>query len=182
MFLKNTKYSSLFVDRDGVINKRNFDGYITQISEFEFLPGVIEAFKTLRPIFDNIFIVTNQQGVGKKIMNIEDLNSIHGFMLASLLAENIEIQEVYCCTHLESENCECRKPKIAFFEKATQKYQNINKENSFIVGDTISDMMFGRNSGIKTVLISENPNIEKKNQNLIDYSYKSLYEFAKQFI
>lgn len=181
MFQKNTKYNSLFIDRDGVINKRNFNGYITQISEFEFLPNVIEAFIILRPKFDNIFIVTNQQGVAKKLMSVQDLNSIHDFMLSSLLTENINIQEVFCCTHLESENCDCRKPKIAFFEKATNKYPNINKEKSFMVGDTISDMMFGRNSGIKTVLISENPIIEKKNQNLIDYSYKSLYEFAKQF-
>jgi len=182
MFQKNTKYSSLFIDRDGVINKRNFDGYITHITEFEFLPGVIEAFKILRPIFENIFIITNQQGVAKKLMRIEDLNSIHEFMLANLLAENIEIQEVYCCTHLESENCDCRKPKTAFFEIATQKYQNINKEKSFMVGDTITDMMFGRNSGIKTVLITEEADIKQENINMIDYNYKSLYEFAKQFI
>ena len=69
--------SCLFLDRDGVINKRLMDGYITNWSDFVFIDGVFEALNILQQQFSTIVIVTNQQGIGKGLYTIEDLNNIH---------------------------------------------------------------------------------------------------------
>ena len=71
---------TLFLDRDGVINVRIIDGYVTKTEEFEFLPNVIEAFKIFKNKFKRIIVVTNQQGVGKGVMTIEDVISVHNYM------------------------------------------------------------------------------------------------------
>lgn len=181
MISKNNIFSCLFLDRDGVINKRNFDGYITKPEYFEFLPGVFDALKVLQTCFNHIFIVTNQQGVAKNIMSLDSLNDINKFMIDNFLVHSIKIDEVYCCIHHEKDSCECRKPKIGFFEDANKKY-NIDKENSFMVGDTISDMEFGRKAGIKTVLITENICVFHSNMQLIDYHNNSLKDFAENLI
>ena len=72
---------TLFLDRDGVINVRIIDGYVTNIEDFEFLPNVIEAFKIFKDKFKRIIIVTNQQGVGKGIMTNEDVRNVHSYMV-----------------------------------------------------------------------------------------------------
>jgi len=64
---------TLFLDRDGVINERIVDDYVKNPSEFDFLPGVLQAIKIFTGVFGNIFIVTNQQGIGKGIMSEDDL-------------------------------------------------------------------------------------------------------------
>ena len=71
---------SLFLDRDGVINKRIFGGYVTSIEEFEFLPGVEDAIKQFTDTFHLLFVVTNQQGIAKGIMSERNLLEIHNYM------------------------------------------------------------------------------------------------------
>ena len=68
---------TLFLDRDGVINVRIIDGYVTKIEEFEFLPNVIEALRIFKNKFKYIIVVTNQQGVGKGIMKFEDVEEVN---------------------------------------------------------------------------------------------------------
>jgi len=60
---------TLFLDRDGVINKKIDNDYVKAWEQFEFLPGVIEALKILSAKFGKIIIVTNQQGVGRQLMS-----------------------------------------------------------------------------------------------------------------
>ena len=78
---------TLFLDRDGVINVRIIDGYVTKVEEFEFLPTVIEAFKIFKDKFKRIIVVTNQQGVGKGFMTIEDLKSQYGVGKGSFVSK-----------------------------------------------------------------------------------------------
>ena len=68
---------SLFLDRDGVINQHPSNHYVMRWEEFEFVPGVITALQALRPLFQRIIIVTNQQGVGKGLMKKSDIDDIH---------------------------------------------------------------------------------------------------------
>ena len=78
---KFDKSWTLFLDRDGVINVRLIDDYVKNINEFEFLPGVLEAFRIFAEKFGRIIIVTNQQGVGKGLMTLQDVDSVHDYML-----------------------------------------------------------------------------------------------------
>jgi histidinol-phosphate phosphatase family protein len=94
---------TLFLDRDGVINVRIIDGYVTKTEEFEFLPNVIDAFKIFKNKFKRIFVVTNQQGVGKGIMTIDDVERVHEYMIQQIENHGGKIDKVYFCPQLKSE-------------------------------------------------------------------------------
>ena len=86
---------TLFLDRDGVINVRIIDGYVTKIEEFEFMPNVIEAFKIFKDKFKRIIVVTNQQGVGKGIMTNEDVERVHEYMIQQIENQGGRIDKIY---------------------------------------------------------------------------------------
>jgi histidinol-phosphate phosphatase family protein len=144
---------TLFLDRDGVINERNFEGYITTESEFAFLPHVFDALKVLRGKFGYIFIITNQQGVGKGLMTLRNLDLIHRYMLDELRENEIEIDGVYVATNLRGHEIDRRKPNPAMANEAKHHFPEIDFSKSIMVGDTKSDMEFGMNLGMKTVLV-----------------------------
>ena len=77
---------TLFLDRDGVINRRIIDGYVTSWEEFEFLPGVLDAMELLAGKFRYIMVITNQQGVGKGLMTMEQVDAIHDRMCLEIEA------------------------------------------------------------------------------------------------
>lgn len=144
---------SLFLDRDGVINERNFDGYITSIDEFKFLEQVKEGLKELSKYFKYIFVITNQQGVGKGEMTVTQLDEIHAYMLAELKKEGIHIDKVYFAANLREAEEDRRKPNPAMGKEAQLEFPELDFEKSIMVGDTDSDIHFGKNLGMKTVLI-----------------------------
>lgn len=166
---------SLFLDRDGVINKRVFGGYITKWEEFEFLPGVVEAVSVFSKYFKYIFIVTNQQGIGKGLMSEGDLNSIHEKLQNHFFNNAGRIDAIYFCPELAAKEVNCRKPCIWMAEKAKEEFPEINFEKSIMIGDSESDILFGKNAGMKTVL--------HKSEEIIninaDLTVDSLLEFAE---
>ena len=86
---------TLFLDRDGTINRRLKDDYIKNISEFEFLPNALEGIFKLSPLFDTVVIVTNQQCIDKEIMTHEDLKLVHDFMMDGINAAHGRIDQIY---------------------------------------------------------------------------------------
>ena len=165
---------TLFLDRDGVINVRIIDGYVTKIEEFEFLPNVIEAFKIFKNKFKRIIVVTNQQGVGKGLMKNEDVEKVHEFMIQEIKSNDGNIDKVYFCPQLKSETDNYRKPspKMAFFAK--NDFPEIDFSKSIMIGDMNSDVEFGINAGMKTIFVGDNE--LKINP---DDKFNSLYDFAK---
>jgi len=181
MTLKNLnidKSWTLFLDRDGVINKKLDNDYVKHWIEFEFLEGVIDALKSLNSLFGTIVVVTNQQGIGKGLYRTEDLELIHKNMIYEIEYLGGKIDKVYFSPYLNSENHPTRKPGIGMALAAKNDFPQIDFSKSIIVGDSMSDMEFGRNAGMKTVYISE----EKKNDPKIDFQYASLIEFSHQLI
>ncbi len=176
---KIDKSWSLFLDRDGVINRRLIDDYVKDYAEFEFLEGNLEALSIFSKIFSPIVVVTNQQGVGRGLMKMEDLNHIHQNMLNDIERNNGHIDKVYTCTDLKSANSFFRKPQIGMGLKARKDFNNINFKKSIIIGDSISDMKFGKKLGMKTVFISNSNEKALKHPELIDLIAKSLIEFAQ---
>ncbi|MEZ0322735.1 MAG: HAD family hydrolase [Hydrogenothermaceae bacterium] len=155
--LKIDKTWTLFLDRDGVINKKLEKDYVKSFDEFEFLPGVIDALKILSSIFGKIIIVTNQRGIGRGLMSEKDLENIHLHMLNILNHHNITITKIYHCPHdYEKEECNCRKPKIGMALMAKKDFPDIDFSKSIMIGDSISDIDFGKNAGMISILINEN--------------------------
>ncbi len=177
MTLKNlniNKNWTLFLDRDGVINKKIDNDYVKQWIEFEFIEGVLDALKFLNTLFGNIIVVTNQQGIGKKLYRKEDLEIIHKNMLYEIAYHGGKIDKVYFSPYLKSENHPFRKPGIGMALKAKEDISTINFKESIMVGDSMSDMEFGRNAGMKTIYISE----EITENDKIDFNFKSLNELV----
>jgi histidinol-phosphate phosphatase family protein len=164
---------TLFLDRDGVINKKIDNGYVRTWKEFEFLPGAVEALKTLSSKFSKTIIVTNQQGVGKKLMSEEDLQNIHKSMVNEIEKAGGRIDKIYFAPHLKSENSEFRKPGIGMALQAQKDFPKIDFSKSIMAGDSIHDMEFGKRAGMKTIFISPQ-NIQSPLIDLHTYSLKAL--------
>jgi histidinol-phosphate phosphatase family protein len=171
---------TLFLDRDGVINKKKQDGYIQNRAEFEFLPGVLNFFKDFSNYFDKIVIVTNQQGISKGLMTIEDLTDIHSFMTKEIINSGGKIDKIYFCADLAINNPICRKPNIGMGLEAKKDFPDIDFSRSFIVGDSDTDIEFGTRLGMKTVWINESiTDLNKRNDisSKADYTFSSLKDF-----
>lgn len=141
---------SLFLDRDGVINRQLPDDYVTTWDEFEFLPTFLSVVPHLAHHFSPIVVVTNQQGVGKGRMTLDQLADIHARMTANLKTRGLTISGVYVCPHLASLGCNCRKPKTGLGLAAKHDFPEIDFAKSVMVGDSESDMAFGRALGCFT--------------------------------
>ncbi len=146
---------SLFLDRDGVINKRLMGDYVKTVSEFEFLSGAAAAIAQFSKIFGQIFIVTNQQGIGKGLMTHEALTAVHQHMLHHIKAAGGRIDGVYYCPELASANASCRKPNTGMALQAQQAFPAVNFSKAIMVGDAPSDMEFGQRLGMYNVYINE---------------------------
>ncbi|HHS95117.1 MAG TPA: HAD-IIIA family hydrolase [Phaeodactylibacter sp.] len=169
----------LFLDRDGVINKRIPGRYVTEISEFEFLVDVPHAIAQLSPLFDVIVVVTNQAGIGKGLLTEEELHKLHGYMLREIEKAGGQIDAIYYCPRRAEENPSCRKPNPGMALQAQQDFPEIVFEQSIMVGDSYSDIRFGKQLGMRTVLISgkveEEAILQKVN---VDFRFDSLSQFA----
>lgn len=168
---------SLFLDRDGVINKKLEGDYVKVLDEFEFLPGVPEAMKILTDVFGKIIVVTNQQGIGKGIYTHNDLSIIHHYMEDEIEKHGGKIDKIYFSPYLASENHAWRKPNTGMALQAQAEHVEIDFKRSVMVGDSMSDMEFGKKLGMITVFISE----EKVTDEKIDFCFASLKEVAEAF-
>lgn len=176
----------LFLDRDGVINRLLPNDYVKIWEEFEFMPLIRESLERLKAdFFDRIVIVTNQQGVGKKLMTEAKLHEIHEQMLAYLNEKTVLIDKIYYCTALTKENSPLRKPEIGMALQAQADFPDLDFSKSCIIGDSLSDMQFGRKAGVRTVLFGTHTHVGETEKPLIDYylanwdSFSSLCQFLR---
>lgn len=168
---------SLFLDRDGVINTRKMGGYIQSINEFEFLPSSLASIVDLSAVFKHVFVVTNQQGIGKGIMTESNLFAIHRYMMEQVEELGGKITRCYHAPALTAENSLLRKPNIGMGLQAKTDFPAVNFSKSIMVGDSDSDIQFGINLGMKTVRIM----LDGEDVNA-DFTVKSLEEFKKMIV
>lgn len=174
--LSFTKDWTLFLDRDGVISRRLHDDYIISWEGFRFLEGVMEAMCIFNRVFGRIIVVSNQQGVAKGRMSAESLNLIDINMKKAVRDAGGRIDASYYSPHLASENHPDRKPGTGMGLKAKADFPEIDFSKSIMVGDTASDMEFGKRLGMITVMISENE--YEPESAFIDLYFQSLRDFA----
>jgi len=173
--LSPDKSWTLFLDRDGVINERLVGDYVKKPDEFRFIEGVPGAIAGLSNIFGRIVIVTNQQGIGKGLMRLSDLEIVHVKMLEGIHAAGGRIDKIYYCPHLESDQCDCRKPNTGMALQAQKDFPEIDFNKSIMVGDGLHDMKFGKALQMYTIFIGQNA----INNPLIDLQFSSLIAFAE---
>ncbi|MBN1468007.1 MAG: D-glycero-beta-D-manno-heptose 1,7-bisphosphate 7-phosphatase [Fusobacteriaceae bacterium] len=148
----------IFLDRDGVINKKAQKAdYVKKWEEFEFLPGAIEAMEILNKNNYKIYIITNQAGIARGMMTLEDLKKIHKNMKIKLAKHDIKINDIYYCPHGWNDGCECRKPKPGMFFQAVRDH-HIDLSKAIFIGDDERDLEAGEKAGIKTYLVTSEKN------------------------
>lgn len=155
MTIEINKDWTLFLDRDGVINRRLPGEYIRSFDEFEFLPGVLDALSQFSKMFGLIIIATNQQGIEKGLMTVDDLDHLHRNMLHEIEKHGGRIDKIYYCSDLAHKPDNCRKPSSAMGITAKKDFPKIKFEKSIMVGDSDTDIGFGQNLGMKTILVGE---------------------------
>lgn len=144
---------TLFLDRDGVINERVFGGYILNYEDFTFKKGVLETAHELFGKFARVIVVTNQQCVSKGLISNDSLNLLHQKMVQDLHNVGARIDHVYAAIEGKNEAPFMRKPNSKMAELAQIEFPEIDFNKSIMVGDTDGDLNFGKNLGMKTVLI-----------------------------
>lgn len=179
-FLQITKNYTLFLDRDGVINKEIVGDYIRNWEDFIFCPGSLKAIAMLTPLFQKIIVVTNQRGVGKGLMTIDELNFINNNMVKEIEAAGGRINKLYCCTSTDNNNIN-RKPNPGMALQAQADFPEIDLSKSIMIGNMPNDMLFGKNIGALTVYLPTRAE-ENPSPSTVDAQYKTLLSFAKDFV
>jgi len=168
---------TLFIDRDGVVNHEKKEDYILNKEEFQFYDGVLQAMSLLNIKFGRIVMVTNQKGVGRGLMTLDDLQGIHNYMMLAINANGGRVDKIYFCTDMDNLSIN-RKPQHGMALQAKADFPEIDFDKSIMVGNKLSDMKFGRNAGIKTVFVATT-NPEFYPDDTIDERFDNLLHFAK---
>jgi len=144
---------AVFLDRDGVINRKMPEGqYVTGWQHFELLPGVAKAIARLNHAGLRVVVVTNQRGIALGLYSVADVEHIHQQLQLQLTASGAHIDGFYFCPH-DKRECTCRKPLPGLFEQARADFPQIDVASSLIIGDSLSDIEFGHNLGMRTIFL-----------------------------
>lgn len=144
---------AIFLDRDGVINRKAPEGeYIASPSELVLLPGVIEAVRELRGAGFLAVIATNQRGVARKKVDAGELERMHRDLFDLFSAAGAPITGIYVCPH--EGDCPCRKPASGMLLRAAEEHA-IDLQASWVVGDSATDIEAGQRAGCRTAWIRD---------------------------
>ena len=174
--VKFDKTWTLFLDRDGVINSRVVDEYISDWDDFDFITGSIKAIEKLSGIFGTVVVVTNQAGIGKGLMTEKQLHEVHRKFLKTIDLLDGRVDKIYYCPDKPDSNSPNRKPETGMAMQAKADFPDIDFSKSVIVGDSNCDMDFGKRLGMTLVFIEgkdEDPSVFAPH-----FTFKTLKAFA----
>ncbi|ASZ13515.1 HAD-IIIA family hydrolase [Chitinophaga pendula] len=169
---------TLFLDRDGVINEEIKGSYVLDWGMFRFSEGVLEALAMLSQRFGRIVVVTNQRCIGKGLLTAGGLQDIHQHMTAEIVAAGGRIDGIYYCPDIDSTS-PCRKPQTGMAMQAQRDFAEIDFQRAVMVGNTLSDMQFGKTLGMTTVFIPSTLPDTAFPHPLIDRRCDSLLAFSR---
>lgn len=164
----------LFLDRDGVLNRHLPGDYVRNWKMWEWLPDVLPAIAELTKRYKRLFIVSNQQGVGKGLFSEADLTSIHRRMLTDIYKAGGRMDGIYTCTELESVHSPNRKPEIGMALQAQREFPEVDFARSVMVGDNVTDMLFAQKARMRAVYISKNNPVPEAVRDITDLVLESL--------
>jgi D-glycero-D-manno-heptose 1,7-bisphosphate phosphatase len=146
--------TAIFVDRDGTLNYDT--GYVTSPEQLILFPGVPEAIARLNQLGVLVIMVTNQSAIGRGMMTVEDLTTIHSRLAALLRPHGARIDGIFSCPHHPEDCCECRKPKTGLIEQAVGRFL-LDVTQCYLVGDKPSDLEVAQRLAMPGVLVLTSP-------------------------
>lgn len=172
----------LFLDRDGVVNRRIVGDYVRTTGQWEYLPGALLALRLLSDWAPRIVIVTNQRGVGRGLVSWDELDRIHARLLEDAAIVGARIDAIRVCPHRETDGCGCRKPLPGLAASWLAVNREVNPARSVMVGDSPSDMGMAKNlaavtGGCVRVLIDDGSDPAVAGTDA-DFRYPTLLDYA----
>jgi D,D-heptose 1,7-bisphosphate phosphatase len=179
---------AVFLDRDGTINED--PGYISDPANVVLIPQAAEALAGLNKKGFKLIVISNQSGIARGIMSSKDVERVNNKINELLLKNNVSIDAFYFChAHPEfstPEECECRKPSPKLVLEAAEDFE-IEMNQSYFVGDNVSDIECGKNAGLRTILVKtgkgeESLSILQKDNNFPSFVAENLFHAFKFII
>lgn len=174
------KDTNLFLDRDGVLNRRVEGDYVRSWSQWEWLPGAQEAVARLSQQYKHVFIVTNQQGIGKGLFTMTDIHDTHRRMISDIETLGGHIDRVYVCPDLQESNSLNRKPAIGMALQACADYPDVELTDSVMIGDSLSDIQFGYAVRMRCVYLNSGNPTPIEIRNYTDIIFPTLTGIAER--
>jgi D-glycero-D-manno-heptose 1,7-bisphosphate phosphatase len=145
-----SRYRTVFLDRDGTVNVKASEGeYITAPGRLVLLPGAADAVRRLNDAGLRVVLVSNQRGVGRRLMTPAELDAVQDRLQAMLAGAGARLDAAYHCPHLGG--CRCRKPLPGLLLRAAAEMPGLRLDSAVTVGDAESDVAAGRAAGTATV-------------------------------
>ena len=161
------KLKTVFLDRDGVINKERND-YVKSISELEIFPNVAKNVELLKNAGFLVVIITNQSAINRGLITHEMVHKIHGSIQNHLKKNGTCVDGFFYCPHKPDENCNCRKPKSGLLHQAILEL-NIDLNSSWMIGDSNSDIEAAISIGCKAIKIDNNFSLDNAVDKILSY-------------
>ena len=167
---------TIFLDRDGVINKEV--NYLHKIDDFEFINGIFDTCIYFQKLGYKIIIITNQSGISRGYYTEKQYQIVTKWMLNEFLNNQVQILDIFHCPHSPEANCNCRKPKPGMLLDAKSKH-NIDMKKSWMIGDKENDIIAANQSGItNTILVKSGHQINEISSNA-KYILESVIQSSK---
>jgi D-glycero-D-manno-heptose 1,7-bisphosphate phosphatase len=148
-----TRLRHVILDRDGVLNREAQGAdYLREPSQFHWLPGALDALAILRRAGLRLTVATNQAGVGRGLMSLEQLAAVHARMAADAASHGGALDAVLVCPHAPEAHCLCRKPAPGLIQAAIAR-SGIGAAESMVVGDDGRDLEAARRAGVAAALV-----------------------------
>lgn len=149
--MQRQKNKVLFIDRDGVLHE-DLGTYVTRWEDLKLIPGVLESLAKVTAAGFQTVLVSNQAGIGDGVYKESVLQEITSKLKEAILSAGGRVDAVYYCLHGKNAGCGCRKPKTGLFERAAQDF-SFEKASTFFIGDKDSDIIAGKDFGLRTILV-----------------------------
>lgn len=146
--LKDHLKPMIVLDRDGVINYDSPD-YIKSLSEWQPIPGSLEAIAKLSQAGWIVTVATNQSALSRGLTTLADVAKIHQTLQTKLTALGGKIDAIALCPHLPEHHCECRKPKPGLLLELAREF-HYQPKDLIIVGDSLRDIEAAEAIGAKS--------------------------------
>jgi D-glycero-D-manno-heptose 1,7-bisphosphate phosphatase len=141
---------AVFLDRDGVLNEDL--GYVGHPERFNIFPYVGEALQLFAKKKFQLFIVTNQSGVGRGYYTMDDVHNLHRILAEHVRPFGVKFTDIFVSPYRQDTPNDVRKPSPKFVLDAAKKH-HLDLPNSYVIGDRSTDLQMGYNAGCRVVLV-----------------------------
>lgn len=141
----------IVLDRDGVINQE-LDGEVVSPLAWEPIEGSLEAIARLNQAGYQVAVATNQSGIARGVLTVDDLHAVHQKMHEAVVQAGGRIDTVVFCPHSESDECGCRKPAPGMLYTLSERL-NVDLTKVAVVGDSLKDIQAAMAAAAKPILV-----------------------------